>query len=312
MSTSARRVEQWALIALLGGAVAIGFAPVFARVSTAGPIPTAFWRMALALPVLWFWMHQDEQGRADAAGLKVERPHGKELGLLLLAGAFFGIDLSIWHWSIHFTSVANATLLANVAPVFVTLGAWSLYGERPTVVYTLGLVLALVGAAVLMGASIRVDKWHLLGDGLALVAAIFYGAYFLSIKGLRGRHPVARIMAWSGLAAVAFLLPVSLVSGEGFTPPDLTGWAILLGLGLFSHAGGQSLIAYAMGHLPAGFSSVTLLIQPVVAALLAWAIVGESLGLQQSLGGVIVLAGILLARAGSAKKRVPTPVSRSP
>ncbi len=74
---------------------------------------------------------------------------------------------------------------------------------------------------------------------------------------------------------------------------------MLLALALLSHVGGQSLIAYALAHLPAAFSSVSLLLQPVAAALLAWLILSEALGLLQGLGGAVVLAGIAIARRGS-------------
>jgi drug/metabolite transporter (DMT)-like permease len=74
---------------------------------------------------------------------------------------------------------------------------------------------------------------------------------------------------------------------------------VLLALALLSHVGGQSLIAYALAHLPAAFSSVSLLLQPVAAALLAWLILSEALGLLQGLGGAVVLAGIAIARRGS-------------
>ena len=67
-----------------------------------------------------------------------------------------------------------------------------------------------------------------------------------------------------------------------------------------SHAAGQGLIAYALAHLPAAFSSVGLLLQPVVAALFAWLLLAEPLAALQVAGGLIVLAGIYLARRGSA------------
>jgi drug/metabolite transporter (DMT)-like permease len=79
----------------------------------------------------------------------------------------------------------------------------------------------------------------------------------------------------------------------------LFGWMILVALALFSHAGGQSLIAYALAHLPASFSSVGLLLQPAVAALLAWSLLAEPLGWLQAVGGVVVLIGIVTARRAS-------------
>ena len=77
------------------------------------------------------------------------------------------------------------------------------------------------------------------------------------------------------------------------------GWVVLIGLALVSHVGGQGLITFALAHLPAAFSSVGLLLQPAVAAALAWIILNEPVGMWQSLGGAIVLAGIILARQGS-------------
>ncbi len=70
---------------------------------------------------------------------------------------------------------------------------------------------------------------------------------------------------------------------------------MLLGIAFVSQAAGQSLITYALADLPAAFSSVGLLLQPVAGAVLAWAILGEALGWRQALGGAIVLTGIVLA-----------------
>ena len=92
---------------------------------------------------------------------------------------------------------------------------------------------------------------------------------------------------------------MALLSGESLIATTAYGWAVLLGLALISHAGGQSLIAYALAHLPAALSSVSLLLQPAVAALLAWIILGEALGPWQALGALIILVGIYLARRGS-------------
>jgi drug/metabolite transporter (DMT)-like permease len=59
---------------------------------------------------------------------------------------------------------------------------------------------------------------------------------------------------------------------------------------------GQGLIAYALGHLPASFSALVILIEPLTAAILGWVWLGEALGIRQAIGGVIVLAGIIVAR----------------
>ena len=103
------------------------------------------------------------------------------------------------------------------------------------------------------------------------------------------------VMAWSGLFSCPCFFVVAVLSGDTLVPANVQGWTILVALALMSHIGGQTLIAYALGRLPASFSSITLLLQPVVAALLAWPILGEPVTIRQVIGGVIILAGIALA-----------------
>ncbi len=284
-----------ALSALLAGAVGIAFAPIFVRLSELGPSATAFWRLALALPPLWLWVTV-ERGRTVAP----RQPSCmSDYRRMVAAGLFFAADLAVWHWSITFTSVANATLLANATPIFVTLAAWLWYGQQFTPTFIFGMGTAMAGATILAGASFRMSVQHLLGDALGLLTAVFYAGYILAVKELRDEFSAATIMTWSGVASALTLLPVTLLSGEGLIATTIGGWAVLVGLALISHVGGQGLIASALAPLPAAFSSVGLLLQPAVAALLAWIILGEPIGPWQALGGVIVLAGIVLARQGS-------------
>jgi drug/metabolite transporter (DMT)-like permease len=280
--------QAYAVAALLAGAAAIAASPLFVKVSEAGPIATAFWRVALALPFLWAWSMIGQRG-AHIASFTAERR------LMIWAGLFFAGDLAVWHWSIVLTSVANATLLANLAPIFVTLAVWLLYGKRPTVMFVAGLAAAIAGVTLLLGGDLHAGGRAVLGDFLGVVTAMFYAAYQLTVTRLRSRAATAGIMAWSGLVTAVVLLPLALGSGEQILPHSPTGWAKLIGLALISQVAGQSLIAYAMAHLPATFSSVGLLAQPVIAALLAWGLLAETLGWVEIAGGIVVLIGIAIA-----------------
>lgn len=283
--------RAWALPALFAGALGIAFAPIFVRLSEVGPVATAFWRLFLALPLLALW-----------AGLEKRRkPAGAARGwpVAVLAGLFFAADLAVWHWSIRLTSVANATFLANLAPIAVTLGAWLLLGERTRPAFFLGMLLALTGAALLMGANLGGAGSVLLGDALGALTALFYAGYQLSVKRLRDGESTARIMLVSGTACAAALLPAALAMGETILPASPAGWLVLAGLALVCQFAGQSLITWAVAHLPATFSSVSLLVQPVAAAVFAWLLFGEALVALQWFGGAAVLAGIWLARRGT-------------
>jgi len=284
-------VKSLAFAAAFGGATGIGFAPILVRLSEVGPSATASFRILLALPVLWALVLWERSKNPSA----VQPSSPRDFLMLVIAGLFFSADLSIWHWSLQFTSVANSTLLTNFAPIFVTLGARVLLGERISGLFIIGMVLALGGAVMLVAESFSLNWKNLLGDVLALVGAIFYGGYLLSVKFLRRSLSTMAIMAWSGLVSCPTLYLVGMLSSERLRVADLRGWAVLLALALLSHVGGQTLIAYALGHLPASFSALTLLWQPVMAALLAWGLLHEPLSVLQGIGGSIVLVGIAIA-----------------
>lgn len=284
-----------ATFALLAGAVAIATSPLFVKVSETGPVATAFWRVALALPVLWAWLAIEQRRRPGPGGVA-------DRGLMLAAGVLFAGDLAVWHWSILLTSVANATLLANLAPIFVTLGVWLFYWRRPGGLFLSGLAVALAGTVTLLGRDFRLGGGELAGDCLGVVTAMLYAGYQLAVARLRQGASTARIMAASGLVTAVILLPLAVLSGEQLLPATAAGWAKLFGLALISQAAGQSLIAYAMAHLRETFSSVGLLLQPVMAALFAWVLLGETLGGVQIAGAMAVLAGIAIAHRAEAAR----------
>ncbi|WP_299439807.1 DMT family transporter [uncultured Rhodospira sp.] len=294
------RQARRALPLLLLGAVLIAFAPVFVKLSALEPTATAFYRAALAWPVLMAVALAS--ARRASTGPRRSRPETLRDHLMLaVPGLAFAGDLGCWHWALQFTSVANSTVLANLAPVFVTAGAWALFGQRPTWLFVAGLLTALGGVGLLMADSLSVGApGQIVGDGLGVVTAVFYGAYILGIGWCRSRFPTAVVMAWSTLHTAWVLLLVSLLAGESLAIPTLYALSILIGLAWLSHVGGQGSIAFALAHLPPAFGSVSLLLQPAVAAILGWLILSEPLTPLQAVGGIVILCGIVVARRGSA------------
>lgn len=293
------RASAGAFALLLVGAAAIAFAPIFVRLSDLGPVSTALWRATLAVPmlgVLLVLVRMRPGAEAATPGLSP-----REYWRLGLAGFFFAGDLGVWHFSIHYTSVANATLLANLAPIFVTLFGFVLFKDRVTRLFLLGMTVALGGAVVLMGDSLTLSRQSFVGDLLGALTAVFYASYILAIGRLRARLGTVVVMFGSTLATALCLVPLAWLSGEDLWPQTARAWTVLAALALTAQVFGQGLIAYALAHLPAAFSSVSLLFQPVVAALAAWALFGEVLGALQGLGALVVLVGVALARQGSIK-----------
>jgi drug/metabolite transporter (DMT)-like permease len=287
------------LAALSAGILGLGFSPVLVRLSEIGPSATAVQRVALALPVLGLWMLQ-ESGPQRLRSL----PRHDWL-LLALAGLFWTGDLIAWHWALKLTTIANANLLTMTGPVFVTFAAWLLFGERITAGFLIGLGVALIGAVPLVATSLDLGGGHLLGDGIAVTAAACFAAYLLAIKRLRGALPTGTVMSVTCLCSLPGLLLAAWLSNEPLAAGTWQGWLILLALALSAQAFGQGFVALAMARLPASFTSVSLLVQPVIAILLGWAILGEVATPAQVLGGAIVLVGIVISRRYGAKPAEP-------
>jgi drug/metabolite transporter (DMT)-like permease len=277
------------------GAGAVGASAIFVRLSELGAIPSAFYRPFLAIPAIWLWLCL-----APSAGAKRKPETARDAGRLLLAGALFAGDLAFWHLSLHHTTVANATLFANAAPVFVVAAERFLFGRRIGRSFAAGLTLALAGAAFLVGGSLSIQPANLLGDGFGAVTALFLAGYLLAVEKLRHEFSAAAIMLWTSIGTAVVLLPVAWATREPMVATTAYGWTILLALALISHAAGQGLIAFALAHLPAGLAALGLLTEPVAAALLALAILDEPITAWQMAGGAIILWGIFIARKGYA------------
>jgi len=282
-----------AFATLLCGGVAIGFAGILMRLSPVAPVASAFWRMALAAPLLWIWTALTRQSESAAA-----RRTGFSRALVL-AGLFFAGDIGIWHVSLHYTTVANATLLSNFAPVFIALWMWLAMGERLSSAFVASMLIALAGAVLLVGPSAAAGAEPLLGDVLGLITAVFYAGYQLIVKNAREEYSTARLMAWTSTVTAVALFPFALLSSGPLVPQQLSGWLPLVALAVIAQIGGQTSIAYALAHLPASFSSVSLLIQPCTAAVAAWILLGERMSAPQITGGLLVLAGIWLSKRTS-------------
>lgn len=294
--------ERRALIALLLGACGIGLAPVFSKLAFdteqhlpgggVGMIAAAFWRTALAAPLFW-WLH----ARSTAAGRGAGGLRGARV--LWLPGVAFAGDLAAWHKAFEFTTLANATLLANFASILVAVAGYLWLRERLGWTFALGAAAAFAGAGVLLGVDFGRGRDPLIGDALGLLTACFYAAYLLSVKVLRRDFGVAHLMAYSSSVAAVGLLLIAWASGEQVVPHTGEAWSAVVALAFVSHAGGQGLIAYALAHLPAGFATLSLLVQPVVTAAASWILFAQVLSPLQIGGGLLVLAGLAVARRGS-------------
>jgi len=282
-----------AFAALTMGAIAMGISPVFVRYSEVGPFASAFWRVFLALPVLLVWAWWEL--RSNNKKLKLSFPPA-----VLWSGLLFAGDLIFWHLAIVNTTMANATLMACLAPVWVIMFSGAFIGEPVGRNSYVGLILCLFGAAMLIGSSYNIDPSRIKGDLYGLVTSVFFGLYFLAIRVARRTKGSGELTLLSTIITTACLLVVALlataIASQAFFPSSGKGVASLILLGTISHAGGQGLLAVALGSLSAVFSSLVIFIEAISGAFFGWLVFDENLSPTQLAGAVSILLGIWIAR----------------
>ena len=295
------RARALAFIHLSLAIAALSSTPILYRLSELGPTATSFYRTFFAIPVFVAWIVV-ERHRVTGLGSPVAALWRMDGPVLGVGAAFFAANIVNYAWAIHFTSVANASLLSNLSPIFVSLGSFLMFGERVRRGFVGAMVMAVGGVAVLTSDKLAIGSDQILGDWFALLSAILFAAYLMVVGRLRQRLTSATIMLWTSALAAIGLGLVSMATGESLAPQTFAGWSMLLGLAIVSYALGQGLLVVAVAELGTAFSSISLLLLPATAALLGWALLGEPLTARQVIGGVIILASIAGANFASARR----------
>jgi drug/metabolite transporter (DMT)-like permease len=276
---------RYGLLALIVANALLAMGPVLVRFADTGPVASAFWRMAIALPLIALLARvvtREKQNFTPAL-----------IVIIAASGILFAADLASWHLGIMQTKVANATLFGNSASFIFPLYGFLVARAWPTRMQGLALVLAAIGAALLMGRSAELSPKYLIGDLLSLAAGVFYAFYFIAIAKARATLAPLPLLAASTLASAAPLLVIAWLLGETILP---VSWGPLILLALGSQVFGQGLMVYALGRMSPLIIGLTLMTQPVVAAIAGWTIFGETLGALDIVGAVLVGLALILVR----------------
>ena len=284
-AASPKTPDTLPLAAMVLGNLALAFGPMFVRHADVGPVAAGFWRIALAIPFLL--------ALCGIARQPVRRIDRRLLGLVALGGLCFAADLASWHVGILRTTLANATLFGNSATLIFPLYGFLVARAWPSRTQGLALLLALVGAGLLMGRSYSLSRAQLSGDLLCVLAGVLYAGYFVVMTRASDRLRPLPMLAISTLASAPPLLLFALLLGERVLPAD---WTPLIGLALASQVLGQGMMTYALGRLSPLVIGIGLLLQPVVATIAGWGWYGEVPGALDGVGAVLVALALVLVR----------------
>jgi drug/metabolite transporter (DMT)-like permease len=282
-----------AYLALIGGLLVIGFSPILLRLADApGPV-SGFYRMTIGWLLLlpWFVKGQREQRNSFTA----LRPS-------ILAGALLGGDMVLWTTGVMLAGATIPTLFANTTPLWVGLGAMVLFREKLKPGFWFGLALAFVGAVLILEVGGGQSEYLLEGVLLGLGSALFYGGYFLAgQRGRQGVDPLTFLWVVSFTSSLVQLL-AAVVLRQPLTGYSAQTYLAFLAMGVVIQVLGWWLISYAQGFLPASLVSPTLLGQPVLTAILALPLLGESLSGLEIVGGITVVAGVFIVHRSKHRK----------
>ena len=287
MSSQLKSAQNFFILCL--GASLIGLAPLFVRWSELSPSWNLCYRMFLALPFLA--LINFYYNGSQAFKLKSR----KHLFLVLIASLAFAGDMSSWHWSLEFTSVANATIFVNTASIYMVIFAVLIFKESISRQFILSFVLTFVGVLGLIYFSNIKTEGALMGDGIALMAAFLYAAYLLIISRL-GEESSINIIFYTTLFTGMFGLVFALFESRDFLPSSLAQFYNLLAMAVLCQVGGQFFITYSLPKITASLGSIGLLMQPIIATIFGAIVFYEFLNFIQLCFVILALLGIYFAR----------------
>jgi drug/metabolite transporter (DMT)-like permease len=298
-------IFRWTLLPLTLALLAVSFAAIFIRWSSAelGAGAIVFNRLWIATVVLMVW-------EGLKVGQSTEKPTPETIrlqdyGWLLLVGAVSSTSVVLWALSLSETSVANSTVLRNLTPLFTSLGAWIVFRQRFDKRFLLGMLVAICGA-IAIGVGDFQLAWHnLTGDILALLSALCYGINLLLVENLRRRLGASQILLWRCGFGCVLLFPYVLLTETQIFPESMVVWGAVVALAVLCQCFGQGLVVHSLKTFSSGFVAIFLLLEPVVTAILAWLLLGETLSLANGVAFGGVLTGIYLAKSSCLEK--PTP-----
>ncbi len=272
-----------ARIALIVGILCISIFPILVKLNLIPGLISAFYRMAIASAVILPYMLITK---------KFKLPSVKNIVLSMVCGTVFGADVAVWNIAIQESTATQATLLTNLSPVWVGIGAFLFLKNKPTKNFWIGTVIAILGMVFLVGFGTFLNFNFDLAFCFGILSGMLYAVYMLTSKNILNDTTVVSFMTISVVSSAVSLGIISYFTGASFTGFSNLAWLVLVIQGLVCQLLAWLLISYATKNMRATRVSVSLLGQAVLATFLAWLFLDEKITLQMIFGGIVLLFGI--------------------
>ncbi|TYC10798.1 DMT family transporter [Bizionia gelidisalsuginis] len=272
-----------ARIALVIGIFCISIFPILVKLNLTPGVISAFYRMAIASAIILPYALITKKIKIKSKRLLV---------LAIICGVVFGLDVAVWNVAIQESTATQATLLTNLSPVWVGIGALFFLKDKPTKNFWIGTVIAIGGMVLLVGLKTFVNLDFNLAFCFAILSGMLYAVYMLVSKDVLTELDVVTFMSITLLSSTLSLGIISWAIGEPFSGFSNAGWYVLVIQGVVCQLLAWLLISFATKHMRATRVSVSLLGQAVLASILAWYFLDEAISLQMVIGGFVLLFGI--------------------
>ncbi len=275
--------HRWAYPALFIAILAVSFASIFVRWSDSDPLVIAGYRMLFASMILAPFAFQERRG--------AEPLDRRTLLIVAITGAVLAVHFYAFISSLRYTSVASSTLLVNCHPLIVGAASVLLLREssRRTI---LGVTVGFAGVAVI--ALSGLSSGQAVGDTLALLGGVMAAIYILAGRVLRRSLGIFTYAFLVYLTASAVLLLSAVANGVLLWPYPTDEVLIFLALAVVCTIFGHTVYNWSLRYLSAPVISTSLLGEPILASILALALLGEVPGWLVILAAPLVLVGVML------------------
>ncbi len=254
-------------------------------------IVISLWRLTFAGIVVWLYSFFKPQD-------KIKKKH---LIPFILSGFFLGLHFVCFYQAVKLTSIANATLLAATAPVFLLLFELFVYKIKFKQIVILGFVSALSGTIIITGFHGSIIGGSEIGKLFGLSAALCIAIVYLLANKIRANISTVSYTRLLYLIAAMFLFVVASANGENIFKLNKSDFLWLLALGLIPTILGHSLLYYGIKFMSPTIIASVPLGEPIIATLLAWMIFFEKVPPITLGGGVLILCGVYLIIVNSPK-----------
>ena len=275
-------------IAIFISIIAVSTASILIRMSTAGPLAIAAYRLTFATLILLPFYVQ-------SGGLRrLMKSSQRDTLTLVGVGVVLALHFASWITSLGFTSVASSVVFVHVDPIFVAAVSHFVFKEKVSRGTLLGIVVAFAGAVIIALGDAGVGEVNLYGDLLALVGAIMLGLYILSGRRLRQSLDLVSYVTPVYATSAVVLILGSLVTGTKLAPFPMREYLLFLAIAVVPMIFGHTVYNWALKYVEAPVVSISLLGEPVGATILAYIFLREVPNTLALVGGVITLLGIYL------------------